>query len=190
MGLRATWSGGRGLCSRQGVGARWSFRSLPTQTILWLLRFYELRKYYELPLCLTLFVSFSTSLDREPSDHAALIVLLGLCKCCSPWWMNERVSLCVHGYLWAGSVLPSQCAASTNSWPFLPASALLIQSQANALNLILQLSFSLSFLFLLNRTLTAAKQKEVLNHKKCNKSAAGFANFSLASNEPVYIFFT
>jgi len=33
--LWATWSSGRCPCSWQGVGTRWSLRSLPTQTILW-----------------------------------------------------------------------------------------------------------------------------------------------------------
>lgn len=34
-GSQATWSSGRCTCSWQGVGTRWSLRTLATQTILW-----------------------------------------------------------------------------------------------------------------------------------------------------------
>lgn len=34
-GLLATWSMGRCLCPRQGLGTGWSVRCLPTETVLW-----------------------------------------------------------------------------------------------------------------------------------------------------------
>ena len=104
MGLWATWSSGRCPCPWQGLGTRWSLKSLPTQPILW---FYDFSFYSAYWNC-----KAQNSADAEVprclrrSELCGLVLLLSIwvvlvCwsfveSCCSPFqplyqWLWELV---------------------------------------------------------------------------------------------------